>query len=92
MVTALEVVWDGINWLAPKIIVVGGAFFLSAWLAMVFWGMVASGSNLTPVSFNHAMLGMIGLWLAIFLAVYVTGRLQAYKSLLQGRMPGRYLQ
>jgi predicted membrane protein len=41
-------------------------FFFSAWLAMVFWGMLAPGLTLPTISYPTAMLATIGLWLIVF--------------------------
>lgn len=43
-----------------------GAFFFSAWLAMVFWGMVAPDLGLPTIGYTKAMLVTIGLWLVVF--------------------------
>ena len=74
LVAALEVVWDGIVWTIPHAIVIGGAYFLSVWLAMIFWGMVAAEKSLTSLSYTDTMLGMIGLWLAVVLLIVVLRR------------------
>ncbi len=41
-------------------------FFFSAWLLMVFWGMVASSIGLSTISYLTSMLATIGLWLVVF--------------------------
>ncbi len=92
LVAGLEVVWDGIRWLIPNVVVIGGAFCGSAWVGMVFWGMVAAGKSLTTISYLNSMLGMVGLWAAVMLAVFVVGRLQAIKNQVTGKMPSRYLE
>ena len=92
LVAGLELVWDGIRWLIPHVVVIGGAYCFSAWVGMVFWGMVAVGRNLTTISYLDTMLGMIALWSSVILVVVVVGRLQAIKNQLTGKMPSRYLQ
>ena len=42
------------------------AFFFAAWLAMVFWGMVAPDVGLSTIGYPKAMLVTIGLWLVVF--------------------------
>ena len=39
----------------------GATFFFSAWIAMVFWGMVAPDVGLRTISYATAMLVTIGL-------------------------------
>jgi predicted membrane protein len=41
-------------------------FFFSAWLAMVFWGMVAPDVGVATIGYPKAMLITIGLWLVLF--------------------------
>jgi hypothetical protein len=43
----------------------GATFFFSAWIVMVFWGMVAPDVGLRTISYATAMLVTIGLWLAV---------------------------
>ncbi len=42
------------------------SFFFSAWLLMVFWGMVAPDIGVGTVGYPNAMLATIGLWLVVF--------------------------
>lgn len=42
------------------------AFFFAAWLAMVFWGMVAPDVGVPTIGYPKAMLATIGLWLVVF--------------------------
>ncbi len=41
-------------------------FFFSAWLLMIFWGMVSPDVGVATVGYPKAMLATIGLWLVIF--------------------------
>ena len=41
----------------------GVGFFFSAWLTMLFWGMVAPEVGVKTVSYPTAMLVTIALWL-----------------------------
>lgn len=42
------------------------AFFFSAWLAMIFWGMVAPDVGVSTIGYPKAMIATIGLWLVVF--------------------------
>lgn len=42
------------------------AFFFSAWLLMVFWGMISPDVGVATVGYPKAMLATIGLWLVVF--------------------------
>ena len=43
----------------------GPAFFLSAWVLMVFAGILSTDTGIRPFGYVPAMLGAIGLWLVI---------------------------
>jgi len=43
----------------------GGGFFFSAWLTMIFWGIIAPDLGLTTIGYLKAMLVTIALWLAV---------------------------
>ena len=43
----------------------GAAFFLSAWLLMLFAGIVAHDVGIKPFGYTTSMVVTIGLWLAI---------------------------
>lgn len=47
----------------------GGFFFLSAWLLMIFAGILAGRIGIRPFGYGTAMLTTIGLWLVIAPAV-----------------------
>ncbi|MBM3945567.1 MAG: hypothetical protein FJ317_08805, partial [SAR202 cluster bacterium] len=40
-------------------------FFFSAWLAMVFWGMMAPEFGLPTISYLRAMLVTVAIWLVV---------------------------
>ncbi|MCJ7522956.1 MAG: hypothetical protein MUP21_12190 [Dehalococcoidia bacterium] len=43
----------------------GVGFFFSAWLTMIFWGIVAPDFDIRTISYPTAMLMTIGLWLIV---------------------------
>ncbi len=43
----------------------GGGFFFSAWLVMVFWGIIAPDLQIPTISYPKSMLVTIALWLAV---------------------------
>lgn len=42
-----------------------GGFFLSAWLTMIFWGIIAPDFEVRTIGYPMAMLITIGIWLVI---------------------------
>ena len=52
----------------------GGSFFFSAWLVMVFWGIMAPDVGVNTVSYVRAMVMTIGLWMAIAPLVFTMTR------------------
>lgn len=42
-----------------------GGFFFSAWLTMIFWGIVAPDFGVKTIGYPLAMLITIGLWLVV---------------------------
>ena len=48
-----------------KLLSAGPAFFVSAWLLMIFAGIVSSDVGIAPFGYVTSMLVTIGLWLAI---------------------------
>jgi hypothetical protein len=92
LVAGLEVVWDGIMWVIPHAIVIGGAYFLSAWLVMIFWGMVAAENGFRTISYMDTELGMVGLWAAVLLVIVAYRRIIGIKATVTGKMPGRFLE
>jgi len=43
----------------------GAGFFFSAWLAMIFWGILGPDLGLGTIGYPKAMLVTIGLWLVV---------------------------
>ena len=43
----------------------GGGFFLSAWMLMLFWSLVAPRLELPTLSYVDAMTVTVALWLAV---------------------------
>ncbi len=43
----------------------GAGFFLSAWLTMIFWGIIAGWYGAPTVSYLRAMLVTIAIWLVV---------------------------
>ena len=40
-------------------------FFLSSWILMIFWGIVAPDFNVKTIGYTMAMLITIGVWLVV---------------------------
>ena len=43
----------------------GGGFFLSAWILMIFTGILAGDLGVKPISYVTSMVATVGLWLVI---------------------------
>ncbi len=43
----------------------GGGFFFSAWLTMIFWGIIAPDFGIATVGCVQAMLVTIAVWLVV---------------------------
>ena len=43
----------------------GAGFFLSAWLTMIFWGIIAPDFGVRTIGYPTAMLITIALWLVV---------------------------
>ena len=52
-----------------KLLAAGPAFFLSAWLLMVFAGVIASDIGIRPFAYTTAMVATIALWLTLAPAI-----------------------
>jgi hypothetical protein len=57
-----------------KLIAAGPLFFVSAWLLMVFAGIVGSDVGVRPFGYLTAMVVTIGLWLVLAPAIGAVGR------------------
>ena len=52
-----------------KIVAAGPAFFVSAWLLMVFAGIASADVGIRPFGYLTAMVVTIGLWLVLAPAI-----------------------
>ena len=43
----------------------GGGFFISSWLTMIFWGILAPDLGVPTISYVKAMVMTIALWLVV---------------------------
>jgi hypothetical protein len=59
-----------------KLIAAGPMFFVSAWLLMIFAGIVGSDVGIRPFGYITAMVVTIGLWLTLAPAIGAVGRAQ----------------
>ena len=60
-----------------KLIAAGPLFFVSAWLLMLFAGIVGGEVGIRPFGYITAMVVTIGLWLVLAPAIGAVGRPQA---------------
>jgi len=52
----------------------GPVFFVSAWLLMIFAGIVAADTGIRPFGYLTSMVVTIGLWLTLAPAIGAVGR------------------
>jgi hypothetical protein len=57
-----------------KLIAAGPLFFVSAWLLMVFAGIVGTDVGIRPFGYMTSMVVTIGLWLTLAPAIGAAGR------------------
>jgi hypothetical protein len=57
-----------------KLIAAGPLFFVSAWLLMLFAGVVGTDVGIRPFGYLTSMVVTIGLWLTLAPAIGVAGR------------------
>lgn len=57
-----------------KLIAAGPMFFVSAWLLMLFAGIVGTDVGIRPFGYVTAMVVTIGLWLVLAPAIGTAGR------------------
>ena len=57
-----------------KIVAAGPAFFVSAWLLMIFAGITAADVGIRPFGYLTSMVVTIGLWLAVAPAIGAIAR------------------
>jgi hypothetical protein len=58
----------------PKLVAAGPAFFLSAWLLMLFGGAVAADVGTKPFGYLTSMVVTIGIWLVVTPAIGAVAR------------------
>ncbi len=57
-----------------KLIAAGPLFFVSAWLLMIFAGIVSADVGIRPFGYLTSMVVTIALWLAVAPAIGAVGR------------------
>lgn len=57
-----------------KLLTAGPLFFVSAWLLMIFAGIVSSDVGVRPFGYMTSMLVTLGLWLALAPAIGAVAR------------------
>ena len=57
----------------------GASFFFSAWIVMIFWGIVADDVGVETVSYKTAMVITVALWIAVAPLMAVIARRSASK-------------
>ncbi|HET9076233.1 MAG TPA: hypothetical protein VFN68_04830 [Acidimicrobiales bacterium] len=69
-----------------KLVAAGPAFFLSAWLLMLFAGAISPDVGIRPFGYTTSMIATIALWLALAPAIgAISGRAGGPRR----RAPGR---
>jgi hypothetical protein len=63
-----------------KLIAAGPLFFVSAWLLMVFAGIVGNDVGIRPFGYVTAMVVTIGLWLTLAPAIGAVARAQGKRK------------
>jgi hypothetical protein len=63
-----------------KLIAAGPLFFVSAWLLMIFAGIVATEVGIRPFGYITAMVVTIALWLTLAPAIGAVGRVPGKKK------------
>jgi hypothetical protein len=57
-----------------ELVAAGPAFFLSAWLLMIFAGIVGEDVGIRPFGYGTSMVATIGLWLTLAPAIGAIAR------------------
>jgi len=57
-----------------RLIAAGPTFFVSAWLLMIFAGIVSGDVGIRPFGYLTSMVATIGLWLTLAPAIGAVGR------------------
>ena len=52
----------------------GGMFFFSAWIVMIFWGIMADRAAVSTLSYVDSMIVTIALWIAVAPLIAAVGR------------------
>lgn len=52
----------------------GASFFFSAWIIMVFWGIMADDIGVNTISYPGAMVVTIALWMTVAPLIAALGR------------------
>jgi hypothetical protein len=63
-----------------KLVAAGPMFFVSAWLLMIFAGIVSSDVGIRPFGYVTSMVVTIGLWLTLAPAIGAIGRPKTGKN------------
>ena len=63
-----------------KIVAAGPAFFVSAWLLMIFAGITAADVGMRPFGYLTSMVVTIGLWLTLAPAIGAIARVGKSKN------------
>ena len=63
-----------------KIIAAGPAFFVSAWLLMLFAGITATDVGIRPFGYLTSMIVTVGLWLTLAPAIGAIARVSRKKN------------
>jgi hypothetical protein len=66
-----------------KLAAAGPMFFVSAWVLMLFAGVLAKDVGILPFGYVTSMVATIGLWLAVAPAIGAVARLTRSKSKLK---------
>jgi hypothetical protein len=63
-----------------KLMAAGPLFFVSAWILMIFAGIVSGDVGITPFGYLTSMIVTIGLWLTLAPAMGAVSRATARKD------------
>ena len=58
----------------------GASFFFSAWLLMIFWGIIADDVGVETISYPGAMLVTIVLWMVVAPLIAALSRSRVVRS------------
>lgn len=71
-----------------KLLAAGPAFFLSAWLLMIFAGITATDVGIRPFGYLTSMVVTIGLWLVLAPAIGAVANKRGTPRRKTGPSPG----